>query len=123
MLRRAFTMLGELGDQNGEGSCATVLSDALDGLGRLDEAIEWRHRARHLFRRASNDSELADNERGLGDAYQRAGRPVEAVRAWQEARRIYVDLGSDEKVRMMTARIDRREVPGQRAAGQDALTR
>ncbi|MFC3499626.1 BTAD domain-containing putative transcriptional regulator [Micromonospora krabiensis] len=123
VLRRAFTMLGELGDQNGEGSCATVLSDALDGLGRLDEAIEWRHRARHLFRRASNDSELADNERGLGDAYQRAGRPVEAVRAWQEARRIYVDLGSDEKVRMMTARIDRREVPGQRAAGQDALTR
>ena len=71
-----------------------MIGKALEDMGRLDEAIEWRHRARRRLGEARNEWDVANNERALGDLYLRAGRPLEAIRAWQEARRIYVELGS-----------------------------
>ncbi|MGW3621843.1 AfsR/SARP family transcriptional regulator [Micromonospora arida] len=93
-LHRASGIFTEIDDPNGVGVCAMMIGKALEDMGRLDEAIEWRHRARRRLGEARNEWDVANNERALGDLYLRAGRPLEAIRAWQEARRIYVELGS-----------------------------
>ena len=109
-LRRAAAIFDQLGDYSCVGNCATVMSEAFEGLGQLDQAIEWRRRAQRLFHQTRNEMETADNERALGNALMRAGRTIEAVQAWQEAKRVYTTLGSESNVEMLTTQIRGKEL-------------
>lgn len=122
-LRRASSLYDDLGDANGVGSCAMIIGDALEGMGRFDEAVQWRHRARHRLAEALNEWDVANNERALGDLHLRAGRPLEAIRAWQEARRVYLKLGSDEYDEILAERINRNGSPLSLAGYSDEYLR
>jgi DNA-binding SARP family transcriptional activator len=106
-LCQASAIFDELGDHNGAGTCAMVAGRAFEQLRRFGEAIESRHGAQRQLRSARNQWQIAENARALGDLYLRVGRPWEAVRAWEEARRIYLQLGYDEHERSLAMRISR----------------
>jgi transcriptional regulator with XRE-family HTH domain len=82
---RSFELFERAGDVVGMARCCSTLSHIHERLDRLDESVSWGERGLALSRQVGDSGGIGANCLALGVLYQRAGRGVDARRAFQES--------------------------------------